>query len=98
MRCHTSSLELGGTLQTRTLGGGGTPGGQAWDPVPWARAILGAYGPFCLPGLRWEPAFHGTHDQAVAEAFREAGVVLEGEVEPLLLLVDNFYRLPGFPA
>lgn len=43
MRCHTSSLELGGTLQTRTLGGGGTPGGQAWDPVPWARAILGAY-------------------------------------------------------
>lgn len=54
--------------------------------------------PFCLPGQRWDPAFHGTHDQAAAETFRISGGVLEGKMEPLLLLVGDVHSLPGLSA
>lgn len=69
---------------------------------PGAPAMLGGCSPgglpLSLPGLWWEPAFHGTYDQAVTETFRISGVVLEGKMEALLFPVDDLHGLPGFSA
>lgn len=51
-----------------------------------------------LPGLWWNPSFHGAHNQVIVETFRISGVVLEGKIEALLLLVDDLHVLLGFSA
>jgi hypothetical protein len=53
---------------------------------------------FFLPGEWWDPAFHGTYDQIVAEPFRISGVVLEGKTERLFLFVDHLHSFSGFSA